>query len=169
MKPLDPRLLRRTRAARAYVVLTACLGLASALLVIAQALLVAWLVGSLVSEGGVSGTTAVRGLGALAGVAAGRAVVAWAQERYAQRAAARTIAELRSQLVQHAVALGPRRPGRVEAATLATRGLDGLEPYLTRYLPALVLTALVTPAVLLVLAGLDWVSLLVMEEQNLRD
>ncbi len=163
MKPLDPRLLRRTRAARAYVVLTACLGLASALLVIAQALLVAWLVGSLVSEGGVSGTTAVRGLGALAGVAAGRAVVAWAQERYAQRAAARTVAELRSQVVAHAVALGPRwdATSRAGVATLATRGLDGLEPYLTRYLPSLLLTGLVTPAVLVVLAGLDWVSLVV--------
>ena len=187
MKPLDPRLLRRTRAARAYVVLTACLGLASALLVIAQALLVAWLVGSLVSEGSLPGPTAVRGLAALAGVAAGRAVVAWAQERHAQRAAARTVAELRSQVVTHAVALGPRwgaggavvgtpasaaddheatAPSsdtmtRAGVATLATRGLDALEPYLTRYLPSLLLTALVTPAVLVVLAGLDWVSLVV--------
>jgi len=166
VKPFDPRLLRRTRAARAYVALTASLGLGSALLVIGQALLVASLVGQLVTHGSVPGSTAARTLGALAAVAAGRGVVAWAQERYAQRAAARTIAELREQVVSHAVALGPRWAGpegadRVGVATLATRGLDALEPYLTRYLPSLVLTALVTPAVLLVLAGLDWVSLVI--------
>ncbi|TGJ94870.1 thiol reductant ABC exporter subunit CydD, partial [Actinotalea fermentans ATCC 43279 = JCM 9966 = DSM 3133] len=41
MKPLDPRLLRQARAARGYVVLTAVLGLVTAGLVVAQALLVA--------------------------------------------------------------------------------------------------------------------------------
>ncbi|ACZ31287.1 ABC transporter, CydDC cysteine exporter (CydDC- E) family, permease/ATP-binding protein CydD [Xylanimonas cellulosilytica DSM 15894] len=164
MKPFDPRLLQRTRAARRYVVLTAALGLASALLIVGQALLVASLLGALVAHGSVPGPTALRTLGALAGVAAGRGLVAWAQERFAQKAAARTIAELRSQLVAHAVTLGPRWASgarRAEVATLATRGLDALEPYLVRYLPSLLLTALVTPAVLVVLGALDWVSLLV--------
>ncbi|WP_425956572.1 thiol reductant ABC exporter subunit CydD [Xylanimonas sp. McL0601] len=164
MKPLDPRLLRRARSARRYVVLTAGLGLVSAVLVVAQALLVASLLAALVTHGSVAGPTAARTLGGLAAVAGGRAVVAWAQERYAQRAAARTVAELRSQVVAHAVALGPRWAAgsrQAEVATLATRGLDALEPYLVRYLPSLLLTALVTPAVLLVLFGLDWVSLVV--------
>ncbi|QAY71554.1 thiol reductant ABC exporter subunit CydD [Xylanimonas protaetiae] len=164
MKPLDPRLLRRARAARRYVVLTAGLGLASALLIVAQALLVASLLGALVTHGSVAGSTAARTLGLLGAVAAGRAVVAWAQERYAQKAAAQTVAELRSQVVAHAVALGPRWASgarRAEVATLATRGLDALEPYLVRYLPSLLLTALVTPTVLVVLGVLDWVSLLV--------
>ncbi len=149
--------------------LTAGLGLASALLIVAQALLVAALLGALVTDGSVPGPTAVRTLGALAGVAAGRGLVAWAQERFAQRAAARTIAELRSQVVAHVVALGPRwapgaeapGTGGAQAATLATRGLDALEPYLVKYLPSLLLTALVTPAVLLVLGVLDWVSLVI--------
>ncbi|QAY62114.1 thiol reductant ABC exporter subunit CydD [Xylanimonas allomyrinae] len=164
MKPLDPRLLQRARSARRYVVLTAGLGLGSAILVVAQALLIASLLAGLVTHGSVPGQTAVRTLGALVGVAAGRAVVAWAQERYAQRAAASTVAELRSQVVAHAVTLGPRWAdgGRqAEAATLATRGLDALEPYLVKYLPSLLLTALVTPAVLLVMLGLDWVSLVI--------
>ncbi|WP_036960649.1 ABC transporter transmembrane domain-containing protein, partial [Promicromonospora kroppenstedtii] len=48
-----------------------------------------------------------------------------------------------------------------EVATLATRGLDALEPYLVRYVPQLVLTALVTPALVCVVLGLDWVSALI--------
>ncbi|PZR52267.1 thiol reductant ABC exporter subunit CydD [Xylanimonas oleitrophica] len=164
MKPLDPRLLRRARAARRYVVLTAVLGVASAGLIVAQAVLVAGLLATLVRDRTVDGTVATTTLTALVAVAAARAVVAWAQERWAQRAAARTVAELREQVVTHAVALGPRwatGARRAEVATLATRGLDDLEPYLVRYLPSLLLTALVTPAVLLVVLGLDWVSFLV--------
>ncbi|GAB2458354.1 thiol reductant ABC exporter subunit CydD [Xylanimonas ulmi] len=164
MRPLDPRLLRRARSARRYVVLTAGLGLGSAVLVVAQALLVASLLAGLVTHGSVPGPSAARTLAALGAVAAGRAAVAWAQERYAQRAAARTIAELRAQVVAHAVALGPRWAGggqQAQTATLATRGLDALEPYLVKYLPSLLLTVLVTPAVLLVMLGLDWVSLLI--------
>jgi ATP-binding cassette subfamily C protein CydD len=164
VKPLDPRLLRRARAARRYVVLTAVLGLASAVLVVAQALAVAALVARAVAERSVDADVAARLLGVLVAVAAGRAAVAWAQERAAQRAAARTVAELREQVLAHAVALGPRwatGARRTEVATLVTRGLDALEPYLVRYLPSLLLTALVTPAALVVLLGLDWVSFLV--------
>ncbi|MFP3714669.1 thiol reductant ABC exporter subunit CydD [Puerhibacterium sp. TATVAM-FAB25] len=161
MKPLDPRLLRRARAARRYVVLTAVLGLASAVLVVVQALAVAALLAQAVAERSVDADDAARLLGVLVAVAAGRAAVAWAQERAAQRAAARTVAELREQVLAHAVALGPRwatGARRTEVATLVTRGLDALEPYLVRYLPSLLLTALVTPAALVVVLGLDWVS-----------
>src|SRR5690606_60918 len=45
-----------------------------------------------------------------------------------------------------------------EVVTLATRGLDNLEPYFVRYLPQLVLAATVTPAALLVVLDLDWIS-----------
>ena len=90
-----------------------------------------------------------------------RALVTAAQERFAHRAATRTVAELREQVVAHAVALGPRWLASGEGpavVTLATRGLDALEPYFVRYLPQLVLAATVTPGVLLVVLGLDWVS-----------
>jgi ATP-binding cassette subfamily C protein CydD len=146
------------------VVLTAVLGLVSAVLVVAQALAVAALLAQAVAERSVQADDAARLLGVLVAVAAGRAAVAWAQERAAQRAAARTVAELREQVLAHAVALGPRwatGARRTEVATLVTRGLDALEPYLVRYLPSLLLTALVTPAALVVLLGLDWVSFVV--------
>jgi len=160
VKPLDPRLLRHARAARGYVVLTAVLGFATAALVVAQAVVLASVLAP-----AIQGTADLADLrprvGLLAGVVAARAATSWAQERFALRAATRTVAELREQVVTHAVALGPRwlASGRgPEVATLATRGLDALEPYMVRYLPQLLLAATVTPATLAVVLGLDWVS-----------
>jgi ATP-binding cassette subfamily C protein CydD len=165
VKPLDPRLLRRARAARAYVVLTAVLGAAAAGLVVVQAFAIAHALGPVVTAASTGAAVPLgpvwRWVGVLALVAAARAGVAWAQERYAQRAAPRVVGELREQVVAHAVALGPRASGAGDpaaVATLATRGLDALEPYLVRYLPQLLLTALVTPTLVLVVLGLDWVS-----------
>jgi len=163
VKPLDPRLLRQARAARGYVVLTAVLGFVTAGLVVAQAVLLGAILAPAIQGDATLPELGDR-LGLLAGVVAARALVSWAQERFALRAATRTVAELREQVVAHAAALGPRwlASGRGPAvATLATRGLDALEPYLVRYLPQLLLAATVTPAALAVVLGLDWVSALV--------
>lgn len=160
MKPLDPRLLRHARAARGYVVLTAVLGFATAGLVVAQAIVLASILAPAIQGTAGLDDVAPR-IGLLAAVVAARAGTSWAQERFALRAATRTVAELREQVVTHAVALGPRwlASGRgPEVATLATRGLDALEPYMVRYLPQLLLAATVTPATLAVVLGLDWVS-----------
>lgn len=165
MRPLDPRLLRHARAARWYVALTVALGLVTAALVVAQALLLAHALGRAVSDGVDLGAGAWDALAPLVGwlvlVVALRVLVTVVQERYAHRAAARAVAELRERVVAHATALGPRRLGdgrAPEVVALATRGLDDLEPYFVRYLPQLVLAATVTPATLLVVLGLEWVS-----------
>ncbi|MBN9325981.1 MAG: thiol reductant ABC exporter subunit CydD, partial [Cellulomonas sp.] len=160
MRPLDPRLLRYARSARAYVALTVGLGLVMGALVVAQALLLAHALGGAVEHGAtlasLSGTVV-----ALVGVVVGRGLVTAVQERFAHRAATRAVAELRSGVVGRAADLGPRwlASGQGPAVvTLATRGLDGLEPYFVRYLPQLVLAATLTPGTLLVVLGLDWVS-----------
>ncbi|MEU4386164.1 thiol reductant ABC exporter subunit CydD [Promicromonospora sp. NPDC023805] len=186
MKPIDPQLLRQVRTARWYVVLTVGLGVAAAGLIVAQALLIADLLAPVVLGDGTSGPAMARSFAGLALVIAGRAAVAWAQERYALRAAARTIAELRHAVVEAWALRGPRAVGtavggttavgsgapasgsgngaspEAEVATLATRGLDALEPYLVRYVPQLVLTALLTPALVAVVLGLDWVSAVIL-------
>ena len=160
MKPLDPRLLRYARSARSYLALTVGLGIVGAVLVVAQALLLAHALASVVHDG--AHLSEVMGLvAALAAVVVTRAFVTGVQERYAHRAATRAIGELREEVVARAAALGPRwlaegaGPGVV---TLATRGIDALEPYFVRYLPQLVLAATLTPATLFVVLGLDWVS-----------
>ncbi|HLS74498.1 MAG TPA: thiol reductant ABC exporter subunit CydD [Actinomycetaceae bacterium] len=155
MKPLDPRLLRHARAARRYIGLTAGFGIVSAALVIGQALLIARAIAPVIDGTG-SWATAAPLVAAFAAVAGVRVLVTVAQESLAHRAARDVVAELRSGVLDHVVALGPRsgyQPG--EVVTLVTRGLDDLEPYFVRYLPQLLLAATLTPATLAVIAGLD--------------
>ncbi|MGI5129965.1 thiol reductant ABC exporter subunit CydD [Pseudonocardia sp. CA-107938] len=148
MKPLDPRLLRHASAARRFVVLTAGLAVAAAVLVLAQAQLLAGvLADAFLGNAGMD--VLAPALGALLGVVVGRAVLIWAGEVAAHRAAADVVGQLRTSLLAHVLRLGPRHPGLPptgELAALATRGLDGLDGYFSRYLPAL-LVATVVPAV----------------------
>ncbi|RMI03594.1 thiol reductant ABC exporter subunit CydD [Cellulomonas triticagri] len=160
MKPLDPRLLRYARAARGYLALTVSLGLLTAGLVIAQAVLLARVLASAAHDG-VPLADLLPQIGWLAAVVAARTVATGVQERFAHRAATRAVAELREQVVARAAQLGPRWLAEGEGArvvTLATRGLEALEPYFVKYLPQLVLSATVTPAVLVVVLDLDWIS-----------
>ncbi len=79
-----------------------------------------------------------------------RAALAWATESVAARAAAGAKEELRAAVLDRALGLGPSwivARGPASLAVLATKGLDALDAYFTRYLPALVTTAVVPVAV----------------------
>ncbi|MGW4115020.1 thiol reductant ABC exporter subunit CydD [Actinosynnema sp. NPDC004786] len=79
-----------------------------------------------------------------------RAGLAWATESVAARAAAGAKEELRAAVLDRALRLGPSwivERGPASLAVLATKGLDALDAYFTRYLPALVTTAVVPVAV----------------------
>jgi ATP-binding cassette subfamily C protein CydD len=165
MRPLDPRLLRTVRSARPYVVLTAALGVAVAGLVVVQAVLLARVIAGVAMAGDslADHRNSLLGLGAVVGA---RACVAWAQERIGHRAATSVVAELRERVVARLTGPGAIRDGdrthpdgaAAAATTLATRGLDALDGYLTRYLPQLLLTATVTPAVLVVVWWQDAIA-----------
>ena len=146
MKPLDPRLLRYARTTRAYLAATVALGLAHAVLIVAQASLLADGITAVFLRG--AGLAALRPtLVWLVVVVAARAAVAWSQEFAAARSSAAIKSELRRRLLARLAARGPS--GDTGAVTtLITRGLDALDAYFARYLPQLVLAALV-PAVLL--------------------
>ena len=101
---------------------------------------------------------------ALLGVVAARAAVSYGGEVAALRAAATVKSQLRRALADRALRLGPgwlrdQRAGEITA--LATRGMDGLDSYFARYVPALVLAVLVPVAVLARVAAADWISALV--------
>ncbi|WP_447005087.1 thiol reductant ABC exporter subunit CydD [Saccharothrix isguenensis] len=86
----------------------------------------------------------------LAGAVVVRAGLAWVTESVAARAAAGAKEELRAAVLDRALGLGPawiESRGPASLAVLATRGLDALDAYFTRYLPALVTTAVVPVAV----------------------
>ncbi|WAZ22802.1 thiol reductant ABC exporter subunit CydD [Streptomyces cinnabarinus] len=160
MKPIDPRLLRYARATRMFLVAVVGLGVVGALLVVAQAMLIAEVVVGAFQHGlSVGGLTTPLLL--LAAVAVGRAVVAWLTELAAHRASAAVKSELRGRLLERAAALGPgwlggQRTGSLVA--LATRGVDALDDYFSRYLPQLGLAVVVPVAVLARIVTEDWVS-----------
>ncbi|MFD1504697.1 thiol reductant ABC exporter subunit CydD [Georgenia yuyongxinii] len=163
MKPLDPRLLHHARAARRYIALTALTGFTTAALVVAQALLLSRAI-SPVIEGRAGWADVAHLVGWFVAVVAARFGVLMVQETFAHRAARDVITDLRAQVLARAVEHGPRwlADGHgAQVVTLATRGLDDLEPYFVRYLPQLLLAATVTPASLLVVFGLDLVSALI--------
>jgi ATP-binding cassette subfamily C protein CydCD len=160
VKPIDPRLLRYARATRLFLGAVVGLGVVGALLVIAQAMLIAEVVVGAFQHGlPVSGlTTPLLLLGA---VALGRALVAWLTELAAHRASAAVKSELRGRLLERAAVLGPgwlggQRTGSLVA--LATRGVDALDDYFSRYLPQLGLAVVVPVAVLARIVTEDWVS-----------
>lgn len=162
MRPLDPRLLREVRPARRYVVLTTGVGCAVGGLVVVQAVLLADVIAAVFSGADVASKG--RQLLALVAVVVARAVLAWVQERYGERAATDVISDLRQRVLAHAVALGPvllRSDHRSGVSTLVGVGLENVRPYLSRYLPQLLLTAVVTPALLLVVAVNDLMSALI--------
>src|SRR5690242_14716978 len=106
MKPVDPRLLRHARTTRSFLLLSTALGVLNALLVIAQAMLIADIVVEAFQHSkGLTDLTAP--LLALAAVAAARGLTSWATETAAHRASAAVKSELRSQLLTRATALGP--------------------------------------------------------------
>jgi ATP-binding cassette subfamily C protein CydD len=100
-------------------------------------------------------------VGLLLGVFFLRALVAWWQELASNRCSARVKSMLRSALVRRAVQLGPdgHVAGRSgDVATLAVRGVDALDAYYSRYLPQVVLAAIVPLTVLVAVFRADWVS-----------
>jgi ATP-binding cassette subfamily C protein CydD len=161
VRPLDPRLLREVAPARRWVLLSAGLGALTGALVVAQAVLVADVVVRVLAVAGTRHAPPTTQLAALVVVVALRAAVAWAQQRYGDRAATAVIADLRLRVLTHAVALGPdalHGERRVAVTALVTDGLERLRPYLAQYLPQLLLTAALTPALLVVVATRDPVS-----------
>ncbi|MFI1103316.1 thiol reductant ABC exporter subunit CydD [Streptomyces melanogenes] len=160
MKPIDPRLLRYARATRLFLAAVVALGLVGAGLVVAQAMLIAEVVvGAFQDDLGAGGLrTPLLLLGA---VAVGRGLVSWLTELAAHRASAAVKSELRGRLLERAALLGPewlsgQRTGSLVA--LATRGVDALDDYFSRYLPQLGLAVVVPVAVLARIVTEDWVS-----------
>jgi ATP-binding cassette, subfamily C, bacterial CydD len=157
MKPVDPRLLREAKAARLFMAGSVAIGVATGLLVILQAVLLARGISGVVLHG--SGVAEVAWW--LAAVVAGRAVLMWLQEVVAQRAAAAVKSTLRRRVLEHSLKLGPSwlsGERSSQLTTLLTKGLDDLDPYFARYLPQLVLAATVPAGVVAWMATGDLIA-----------
>ncbi|PRY02010.1 thiol reductant ABC exporter subunit CydD [Allonocardiopsis opalescens] len=158
--PARGRLLGLLPGGRGHVLAFAAGSTVTAVLIVAQADLLAALL-----AGGFAGAAPAWPLiAALAAVVCVRAALWFGLEALARRAADAVKARLRTELLDRAQRGGPgwlagRRRG--ELVTLATRGLDALDPYVTGYLPALVPAVVVPVAILIRLTAADWGSALI--------
>ncbi|HEU4512752.1 MAG TPA: thiol reductant ABC exporter subunit CydD [Nocardioidaceae bacterium] len=162
MKPLDPRLLPHLTPARAPLAGVVAASTFSGILLVGQAFAVAALVTSLFS-GATSGSWdgALRAGFALGVITVGRALMSWLVDVLSARASALVTSTLRHRLLTAALALGPYRLSRRrsgEVALLTTRGVAAIDPYLTRYLPALVVAAALPALTVVAIATQDLLS-----------
>ncbi|MDQ2660387.1 MAG: thiol reductant ABC exporter subunit CydD [Actinomycetota bacterium] len=154
MKPLDPRLVRRSRAVRRFLLAGAVLAFVQAAAMLAFAVALATLVAGLID--GMRMPQAAPLLTMLVVAASVRAVAAWIWELVGSSGAMRVKTQLRAELL---TAL-ERRPAGVPGfptariATLLGPGLDALDGYFGTYLPQLVLTAVATP----ILIAATWIA-----------
>ncbi len=150
MKPLDPAVLRHLRPARGALSLVVASGVVGGLATVAQAFALGALVVAAVTPpgGGWAGAA-----WAFAGLVLLRTAAAYVGQRAAARAAGEVSGALRQRLLDAARRSDDLSPARL--VVLATRGVAGVEPYVSRYLPALV-PAVVLP--LVALAAIAWLD-----------
>lgn len=148
MRPLDPAVLTHLRPASRPLAAVVASGVVGGLATVAQAFALGALVVAAVRSGDWS-------LAAwwLAGLVLLRTAAAYVGQRAAVRAAGDVSEALRDRLLDAARRVDDVAPARL--SVLATRGVAGVEPYVTRYLPSLV-PAVVLPVV--TLAAITWLD-----------
>jgi len=155
--------MRYASGVRTLLLASVLLGIAAAIVVVVQAVLIAGILADVIIDG--QGVAKVSGrLMWLAVVIAIRAGLAWATEEIARRSASSVTAGLRRDLLRRAAALGPRwRSGQRggELAVLATTGVESLQDYISRYLPQLVLSVVIPLIMLVYLFTADLTSALI--------
>jgi ATP-binding cassette subfamily C protein CydD len=164
MKQGSDWLKRQKGLAGNALLLATGLGTFSAWMVILQAWLLAKLVsGVIIEKQGLS--ELMPWLWSMLGVFALRALLIWASEQSAFIAASRVKLTLRRSLMSQIRHLGPaflanQRSG--ELTNTLSDGIEALEAYYARFIPAISLTALVPLSILVFVFPVDWISALVM-------
>ena len=159
MRALDPRLLRRARAVRGLLVADAALAVAVALLVLAQAFLLARVAARAFEGATLDDVTPALVL--LGVVVVARAAAVWGFEVAGRRAAADVVSQLRLDVVDARLRHRPAAldgAQSAEVATAAVTGVDALETTFARYLPQLLLAVVVPVAVLAAVLAIDPVA-----------
>lgn len=154
IRPTDPRLVRRLRPARRPLAAVLAAGAMGSLLVLGQAWILTGLIVAVV-DGDPVRPWAV----AVVAVLAGRALAGAVSDVAAAHAAAAVGTGIRRDLMRAVLSpAGTREAPTGEIAVLLTRGVTAAEPYLTRYLPALVLACVLPPLSVVAIATQDVTS-----------
>jgi len=149
---------------RRYLAAAVAVGVASALCLVVQAVLL----GAIVQRGFLGHWALARLLPFLAGLAGGflaRAALSWLSELAAHRTSASVTSALRRRLLARALGLGPswlsgERTG--ELTSVATQGIEALEVYFARYLPTAVVAGIAPVVLLSWVLWADWRSFLIL-------
>jgi ATP-binding cassette subfamily C protein CydD len=157
MRPFDPALLRTLPQVRRPLATLAAIGVAQGVATIGTAFALSSLVVAVVRGMPLGHPAAYLAL--LFGV---RGLLALVGERVATSAGTTVSAALREQLLARWLSVtADDRPDPAEGVTLASQGAASVEPYVARYLPALVSAAVVPALTIVVLGFVDWLSALV--------
>ena len=157
MRPFDPRLLTQVPATRWPVLALGAIGVAQGLATIGLAFAVTDLVVAVVE-----GREIVSPGLWLVGLFAVRALLAVASELVGTWAGMRVSTVLRERLIAAWLERNAdSRPEAGRAQTLAAQGMTSIEPYVARYLPALVSGAFLPILAVGTLAFVDWPSALI--------
>ena len=160
---VDPELAARVPGLRRTAAVALFIGAASAVAIVVQAIALAHVVErSLLQHAPLESVVPAIVLVGIAIVV--RGVLHGAGDLYAHGAADRVVERLRTELLRHALALGPgwlagERPG--ELSLTATRGLRSLHTYYARYLPQAAAAVAIPVLLLAWVATQDWLSFLV--------
>lgn len=176
MRPFDPRILRAAPGTRGPVAALGAIGVAQGVATIGTAFALAALVVSVVRSEPLLGAALWTG-----GLFAARAALGALSESIAARSGTLVATHLREQLIAawsertiddtsfgtSTGGLGPTSshpggpPSRGRALTLATQGASAVEPYIAKYLPALISAAVVPFLAIACLVVVDWPSAVV--------
>jgi thiol reductant ABC exporter CydD subunit len=159
VKFLDPRLFRYSRSSRGFLFLALGVAVTTALLSMAQASLIATLIVRIFRGRPLLSQTTGLLLG-LSIVFVGRALLALVGEQVAVRAGNHVREQLRAGLIERVLmdAQTANRFGSAHLSMLATRGINALDAYFSRFLPQLFIALAVPTIVGLYIFYLDPIS-----------
>ncbi len=153
-------LLKRASAARTWILISVALGLGSGLLLVVQARFLARIVHGAFIEG--RGTDMLWPLFAiLTGVIILRSILGWAREAAGFSAGARIRQEIRTELLEHIISLGPGYTSRQSSGALASTALEhveGLHDFYAFYLPQLALAVMIPAAIVAFVFPYSWAA-----------
>lgn len=163
MRQFDRRVGQTLPEVRPALAALAAVGLAQGIVAVAQAVAVAHLVDAVVRVGAPQAPDlGFRAVALASGVFAVRALLGALGERWTAAAGIRVSSAVRVRLLRRWLAVpAEQRPTPTTALTLAAQGATSIEPYVARFLPALVGAVVLPVLVVAAIAAVDWVSALV--------
>ena len=157
MAPVDRRLWRELPEVRRPIIRLGMLGVAGGVLAVGSAVGIAGLVDAVV-EPGRHGSRLAGWAFVVVALFAARAITAALIERAAARAGVATANSLRSRVVARLLNQPGDRQAGGELYTLVADGPTSVEPFVARFLPAVIAAAVIPPLAVGALVFVDWPS-----------